>query len=61
MIDVSRMTDTDQNSYVSNPVDCVLATQEQDKKGKYLVDCLAARKYFTPFAVSVDGVVGKEA
>ena len=39
----------------------VLAAHEHEKKNKYLEPCLNQRRHFTPFVVSTDGLVGKEA
>jgi hypothetical protein len=33
----------------------------REKKKKYLQSCLEQRKHFTPFAVSTDGLIGREA
>ena len=38
-----------------------LATQEKEKKRKYLANCLEQRRSFIPFVVSVDGMLGYEA
>ena len=56
-----RMTDPDQPSWISKPVEKVLEINEREKKKKYLEDCLAARKTFTLFVTAVDGVLGREA
>ncbi len=34
---------------------------EKRKKKKYLKSCTEQRRHFTPFAVSADGMLGKEA
>jgi hypothetical protein len=39
----------------------VLETHEREKKKKYLEPCLEQRRHFTPFVVSTDGLIGKEA
>jgi hypothetical protein len=39
----------------------VLATHECEKKKKYLEACLGQRHRFSPFVVSTDGLLGKEA
>jgi hypothetical protein len=39
----------------------VLANHEKEKKKKYLQPCLDQRRHFTPFVVSADGLIGKEA
>jgi hypothetical protein len=56
-----RVTDTDATSYWSRDPHKVLATQEREKKKKYLQSCLEQRKHFTPFVVSTDGLIGPEA
>ena len=38
-----------------------MASHERAKKKKYLAACLAQRRHFTPFVVSTDGLLGKEA
>eukprot|EP00957_Ditylum_brightwellii_P093960 7154549-Ditylum_brightwellii.AAC.1 len=35
--------------------------QEKEKKAKYLQRCLDQRHHFSPFMMSVDGMLGKEA
>jgi len=60
MIDV-RICDVNQPSYLTrNPVG-ILKTAENQKKKKYLEPCLAQRRLFTPFVVSCEGFLGKEA
>jgi hypothetical protein len=39
----------------------VLKAAEHLKKKKYVQPCLDQRHHFTPFIVSVDGLIGKEA
>ena len=56
-----RVTDTDAKSYRAKSPKNVLAAQENSKKKKYLAPCLAQRRHFTPFVVSCDGLLGKEA
>ena len=56
-----RVTDTDARSYRHQAPAKVLATQEREKKGKYLARCLELRKDFTPLVYSVDGMAGREA
>jgi hypothetical protein len=60
IVDV-RVTDTDSKSYRSRDPHKVLAAQENEKKKKYLQACLEQRRHFTPFAVSTDGLIGREA
>jgi hypothetical protein len=60
IVDV-RITDTDAKSYCTKDPAKVLEQHEREKKKKYLQPCLDRRKHFTPFVVSADGLVGKEA
>jgi hypothetical protein len=60
IIDV-RMTDTDAPSYRNREPVKVLESQEREKKKKYLQPCLDQRRHFSPFVVSTDGMLGKEA
>ena len=60
IIDV-RVVDTDAKSYNSRDPASVLKTAEKSKKNKYLEHCLQQRRAFTPFVVSVDGLLGYEA
>jgi hypothetical protein len=60
IIDV-RVTDTDAKSNLSKDPAKVLEAHEKGKKRKYLAPCIAQRRHFTPFAVSTDGLIGKEA
>ena len=39
----------------------VLANHEKQKKRKYLESCSKQRRHFTPFVVSTDGMLGREA
>ena len=39
----------------------VLEAHEKEKKRKYLEPCLKQRRHFTPFVVSADGLLGREA
>ena len=55
------VTDVNQPSYRSRKPEAVLRSHEQRKKKKYLEDCLAQRRDFTPFAVSCEGMLGREA
>ena len=60
VIDV-KITDVNQPSYINRCPKKVLETAENNKKSKYLEDCLEQRRDFTPFIASVDGLLGKEA
>ena len=61
IVDV-RITNTDNNSQ-RNTLDPlkVLEKHEQEKKRKYLAKCLVQQRAFTPFVVSCDGLIGREA
>ena len=60
IIDV-RLTDTDQPTHLPKTPFEVIELQEQEKKRKYSKKCLEQRRNFTPFVLSVDGMMGKEA
>ena len=60
LLDV-RVVDTDTQSYASCTVDAVLCSAEQEKKRKYSAAVEDRRASFTPFVVSVDGVLGHDA
>jgi hypothetical protein len=56
-----RITDTDAKTYRSKDPAKVLAQHKREKKKKYLEACLERRHHFTPFVVSANGMIGKEA
>ena len=56
----ARVTDIDAKSHLNHSPDRVLEVQEKYKKNKYLLHCLYKQKHFTPFLVSVDGLLGHE-
>jgi hypothetical protein len=60
VVDIS-ITDTDAKSNISRDPAKVLEAREKEKKRKYLALCLQNRRHFTPFVVSTDGLIGKEA
>ena len=60
IIDV-RVTNLDSKSNRTCDPDKVLARHEKEKKNKYLEACLKQRRSFTPFVVSTDGMLGREA
>ena len=60
LLDV-RVVDTDAQSYASRTVDAVLCSAEQEKKRKYSAAVEERRASFTPYVVSVDGVMGHDA
>jgi hypothetical protein len=60
IIDV-RVTDTDAKSNLSKDPARSWKPTKREKKRKYLAPCIAQRRHFTPFVVSTDGLIGKEA
>jgi hypothetical protein len=56
-----RITDVDAKSNLSNHPDKVLIVHEKEKKKKYPDACLEQRRHLTPFVVSTDGLLRKEA
>jgi hypothetical protein len=52
---------TDAKSNRSKDPHKVLEAHEREKKRKYLEPCLEQRRHFTPFVVSTDGLIGREA
>ena len=60
IIDV-HVRDTNAHSAINKDPHIVLETQEGEKKLKYLKACQDQRRHFTPFVVSCDGLLGKEA
>jgi hypothetical protein len=60
IIDV-RVTNTDAKSQRHKDPDKILSQHEREKKRKYLEPCLKQRRHFTPFVVSTDGLLGREA
>ncbi len=54
-------TNTDAKTYQSKDPLKVLASHEKNKTKKYLAPCLAQHHHFTPFVVSADGLLGREA
>lgn len=55
------VVDTDAPLYVHRNTVAVLPTAEQDKKRKYNGGAEAWRASFTPFVVSTDGMLSREA
>jgi hypothetical protein len=53
--------DMDAKSNHSRASGKVLAQHEREKKKKYLEPCLKQHRHFTPFVVSTDDLLGKEA
>ena len=60
LLDV-RVVDTDAQPYTSRSVSAVLSAAEQEKKRKYLEAAEPRHSSFTPFVLSVDGMMGPEA
>ena len=56
-----RITNLDAPSNIHRKPESVLLSHEREKKKKYLQACLDQRRHFSPFVVSCDGVLGKEA
>ena len=56
-----RITDTEAPTYRNQDYDKVLATQEKEKKKKYLPSLHSQRKDFTPMIYSIDGIAGRDA
>ena len=52
-----RITDTEARSYRNRDYTKVLASQEKEKKDKYLKPCQEQRKDFAPMVYSVDGIL----
>jgi hypothetical protein len=55
------VTDTDLKSCCKQTPFKVSESQEKEKKRKCLGACLEDRRHFTPFVLSVDGLLGREA
>ena len=60
LIDV-RVVDTDAPSHINRPVKDILSTAERVKKNKYNEASEERRASFSPFVVSTDGFMGREA
>ena len=60
IIDV-RICDVNQASYQTRKPASIIKSAENDKKNKYLEPCLEQRRRFTPFVVSCEELLGKEA
>ena len=60
IIDV-QICDVNQPSYSNRKPHNILKSAETEKKKKYLDSCLEQRRHFTPFVVSCEGLMGKEA
>ena len=60
IVDV-RVADTNAPSYQKRDPMKVLESHEKEEKKKYLEPCLNQRRSFTPFVVSSDGLLSREA
>ena len=60
LLDV-RVVDTDAPSHIHRNTVAVLSSAEEEKKRKYNSAAKARRASFTPFVVSTDGMLGREA
>ena len=56
-----RVIDTDAQSHVQRSVDAVLASAEREKKRKYSEAAMARHASCSPFVLSVDGQMVREA
>jgi hypothetical protein len=54
-----RVTDTDAKLYRHRDPAKVIATQEKEKKRKYLKPCPKQQRHFTPFVCSTDGLLSE--
>jgi len=60
IIDV-RICNVNQASYLTRKLASIVQSAENEKKKKYLEPCLEQRRHFTPFVISCEGLLGKEA
>ena len=60
IIDV-KLGDADADSYKYEPMAALLAQWKMIKNNKYGKHCHDQRKYFSPFVLSVDGMLGRKA
>ena len=56
-----RICDVNQASYLTRKPTSIVKFTENEKKKKYLEPYLKPRRHFTPFVVSSEGLLGKEA
>ena len=56
-----RICDVNQPSYITRKPASIVKSAENEKQKKYLEPCLEQRRHFTPFVVSCEGILGKEA
>ena len=60
IIDV-RIVDVNQPSYLHRKPTSIIKSAENGKKNMYLEPCLDQGRHFTPFVVSCEGLLGREA
>ena len=60
IIDV-KLDNADVASYIFEPMAELLAWWEKTKKDKYGKHCRNQQKHFSPFVLSVDGILGRKA
>ena len=58
---LSLFGDADAETYVKEGMDTLFPGWEQIKRDKYERHCHEKWKHFSPFILSVDGMMGKEA
>ena len=56
-----RVVNMDAASCLQKMPEKSLGVSERDKKRKYLDSCLQQRHHFSPFVVSINGILGTEA
>ena len=57
----ARICDVNQKSYLTKNPSAVIESAEAENKRKHLNSCLEQRRCFTPFGVSCEGMMGREA
>ena len=55
-----KLGDTDADTYKYNPMTSLLVRWEKIKKDKHGKHCHDQRNVFSPFVLSVDGILGRE-
>ena len=58
---VVKLGDADKYTYNYEPITSLLVRWENIKKDKHGKQCNDQRKHFSPFVLSVDGILGREA
>ena len=57
----AKLGDADADTYKYEPMASLLARWEKIKKDKHGKHCNDQQKHFSPFVLSVDGILGREA